>query len=72
MSGGPGTGKSALLLEAAIRMSALCIHVAIARPTGELVFVSKSQLPDSDGIDNVCVHALQGIWIVGCDMKRVK
>jgi len=48
VSGPPGSGKSAVILEAALR-AATSIHVDIVRPTGKLVHQYKSKLPDMDG-----------------------
>ena len=47
----PGSGKTALLLEAAIRCARLGLSVLIVCPTGTNVYVFKSQLPEFDGVD---------------------
>ena len=58
LSGGPGSGKSAVLLEVAIRCAKAGLRVLIVCPTGQLVHSFKSQLPDVDGIENVQVCLL--------------
>ncbi len=58
--GPPGSGKSALLLEAGIRA---CKHVGvlIVCPTGINVYNFKAQLPDVQGIENIRVDTIQGV-----------
>ena len=61
VSGGPGSGKSAVLLEMAVRSSKGGLRVLIACPTGQLVHSFKSQLPDVEGIENVQVDTIHGV-----------
>ena len=59
--GGPGSGKTAVLLEMAIRCAKAGLRVLIVCPTGQLVHSFKSQLPDVDGIENVQVDTIHGV-----------
>ena len=61
ISGGPGSGKSAVLLEVAIRCVKGGLRVLIVCPTGQLVHSFKSQLPDVEGIENVQVDTIHGV-----------
>ena len=61
VSGGPGSGKSAVLLEVAIRCVKGGLRVLIVCPTGQLVHSFKSQLPDVEGIENVQVDTIHGV-----------
>ena len=61
VSGGPGSGKSAVLLEVAVRSAKGGTHVLIVCPTGQLVHSFKSQLPEVDGIENVQVDTIHGV-----------
>ena len=61
VSGGPGSGKSAVLLEMAVRSSKGGLRVLIVCPTGQLVHSFKCQLPEVDGIENVQVDTIHGI-----------
>ena len=61
VSGGPGSGKSAVLLEVAVRSAKGGIRVLIVCPTGQLVHSFKSQLPEVDGIENVQVDTIHGV-----------
>ena len=58
--GPPGSGKSAVLLEAAIEH---CPHmqVLVCCPTGYLVHQYKARLPDVPGIDNIRIDTIQGV-----------
>ena len=60
IDGEPGSGKSAVLLEAGIQA---CPHikVLIICPTGVLVHSFKSRLPDIDGIQNIAIDTIQGV-----------
>ena len=60
ISGPPGSGKSAILLELAVWA---CMHmrVLLVCPTGYLVHQYKSKLPDIDGIENIRVDTIQGV-----------
>ena len=61
IAGAPGSGKSAVILEAAVRAAQSGQVVLIVCPTGLLVHFFKSQLPEVDGIENVRVDTLQGV-----------
>ena len=61
VSGGPGSGKSAVLLEIAIRCAKAGLRVLIVCPTGQLVHSFKSQLPEVDGIECVQVDTIHGV-----------
>ena len=60
ISGPPGSGKSAVLLELAV-WACKSMQVAIICPTGYLVHQYKSKLPDIDGAENIRVDTMQGI-----------
>ena len=61
VDGPPGSGKSALLLEAAIQAAKETLRVLIVCPTGNLVHSSKAQLPDVDGIENISIDTIHGV-----------
>ena len=61
VSSGLGSGKSAVLLEVAVRSAKRGIRVLIVCPTGQLVHSFKSQLPEVDGIENVQVDTIHGV-----------
>ena len=61
VKGGPGSGKSAVLLELAVRAAKAGNRVLIVCPTGQLVHSFKSQLPEVDGIENVQVDTIHGV-----------
>ena len=61
VKGGPGSGKSAVLLELAVRSAKGGNRVLIVCPTGQLVHSFKCQLPEVDGIENVQVDTIHGI-----------
>ena len=61
VSGGPGSGKSAVLLEMAIRSAKGGLRVLIVCPTGQLVHSFKCQLPEVDGIENIQVDTIHGM-----------
>ena len=61
VSGGPGSGKSAVLLEMAIRSAKGGLRVLIVCPTGQLVHSFKCQLPEVDGVENIAVDTIHGI-----------
>ena len=61
VSGGPRSGKSAVLLELAVRAAKGGNRVLIVCPTGQLVHSFKCQLPEVDGIENVQVDTIHGI-----------
>ena len=60
ISGAPGSGKTAVLLECAIR-ACRYVKVLIVCPTGVLVYAFKSMLPDMEGIDKISVDTIQGV-----------
>ena len=61
VDGPPGSGKSAVLMEAAVRAAKAGTKVLIICPTGTLVHAYKSQLPQVDGIENVSVDTIHGV-----------
>ena len=61
VSGGPASGKSAALLEVAVRSARGALRVLIVCPAGQLVHSFKSQLPDVDGIENIQVDTIHGV-----------
>ena len=61
VSGAPGSGKSALILEGAVAAAKAGLHVLIVCPTGQLVHSFKAQLPDVDGIENISIDTIQGV-----------
>ena len=61
MQGPPGSGKTLVLLEMAIRCARKGLHVLIVCPTGTNVFVFKSQLPEFDGVERIAVDTIQGV-----------
>ena len=62
IAGAPGSGKSAVILEAAAHAARSGLVVLIVCPTGLLVHFFEAQLPDMDGIENVRVDTLRGVW----------
>ena len=61
VSGGPGSGKSAVLLEVAVRAARGGIRVLIVCPTGQLVHSFKSQVPELDGVENIQIDTIHGV-----------
>ena len=61
IAGPPGSGKSALLLELAIRCAKQGLMVLIVCPTGTNVYSFKSQLPEFEGVDKIRVDTIQGV-----------
>ena len=61
LAGPPGSGKSAIVLEAAIRCAKKGPRVLMVCPTGTNVYNFKSQLPDFDGVDRIGVDTIQGV-----------
>ena len=61
VQGPPGSGKSAVLLTAALNACSNGMSVLIVCPTGYLVHQYKSKLPDKDGVENVRVDTIQGV-----------
>ena len=60
ISGPPGSGKSAVLLELAV-WACRYVSVLIVCPTGYLVHQYKSRLPDIEGVENIRVDTIQGV-----------
>ena len=60
INGEPGNGKSAVLLECAIRA---CSHIGvlIVCPTRRLVTAFKSKLPEKAGIESISIDTIQGV-----------
>ena len=58
IDGAPGSGKTAVLLEAAVQASQ-SMEVLVAFPTGMQVHSFKSMLPDRPGIENIRVEIAQ-------------
>ena len=61
IKGPPGSGKTLLLLDAAIQCARKVLRVLIACPTGTTAYVFKSQLPVFDGVDEIAVDTIQGV-----------
>ena len=61
IQGSPGSGKTLLLLEAAIRCVRKGLRVLIVCPTGTNVYVFESQLPEFDGVELIAVDTIQGV-----------
>ena len=59
--GPPGSGKSALLLEGAVRCADKGLRVLIVCPTGTNVYGFKSALPDCPGAENISVDTIHGV-----------
>ena len=55
IAGFPGSGKSEVIKEGAIRAAKKGFSVLIVCPTCQLVHSFKSQLPEVDGIENIRV-----------------
>ena len=55
------SGKTAVLIEAAVSAARKKIGVLIICPTGQLVHALKTQLPDEEGIENVEVNTIHGV-----------
>ncbi len=61
IAGAPGSGKTAVMLEAAVSAAQKGMRVLIVCPTGQLVHNLKSQLPDVDGIENIEINTIHGV-----------
>ena len=61
LNGAPGSGKSAVLTEMALRACKKGIRVVIVCPTGQLVYSFKSSLPDVEGIELISVDTMAGL-----------
>ena len=61
IEGPPGSGKSAVILEAALRAARAGHRVLIVCPTGLLVHQFKSALPEMDGVENISIDTIQGV-----------
>ena len=60
VDGKPGSGKSAVLLECAVR-ACKEIQVLIICPTGVLVHAFKSKLPEVEGVERITVDTIHGV-----------
>ena len=60
IDGKPGSGKSAVLLESAVR-ACQDVKVLIICPTGVLVHAFKSTLPDVEGVERISVDTIHGV-----------
>ena len=60
IQGAPGSGKSAVLLEAAVQHCKV-MQVLIVCPTGYQIYCYKAMLPDIEGIENIRVDTIQGV-----------
>ena len=58
---GPGSGKSAVLLEVAVRAARGGIRVLIVCPIGQLVHSFKSQVPELDGVEHIQIDTIHGV-----------
>ena len=62
INGPPGSGKSAVLIELAIRAAKDSeLNVLIVCPTGSNVYSFKSQLPEFNGVERIRVDTIQGV-----------
>ena len=61
IAGSPGSGKSACILEAALRACRKGMRVLIVCPTGQLVHAFKSMLPEVDGVELIQVDTMHGV-----------
>ena len=61
LPGGPGLGKSAILLDISVRCAsgAPCVHIVC--PTNQLPLLFESQLPEVEGIENGQVDTIHGV-----------
>ena len=61
VKGRPGSGKTAVLIEAAVRAAKDGLTVLIVCPTGALVCALKELLPEFDGVERIhgdTIHAI--------------
>ena len=61
IAGAPGSGKTAVLIEAAVSAAKKGMRVLIVAPTGQLVHALKTQLPDFDGVENIEINTIHGV-----------
>ena len=61
IKGRPGSGKSLVLLEMAIRCAKKGLRVLMVCPTGTNVYGFKSQIPEFSGADLIGVDTIQGV-----------
>ena len=61
IKGPPGCGKSALIVEMAIRAARDELSVLVCAPTGSNVYSLKSQLPEFPGVERIRVDTIQGV-----------
>ena len=59
--GPPGSGKSALLLEAAVRCAGKGLRVLIVCPTGTNVYGFKRAIPEFSGAELIAVDTIHGV-----------
>ena len=59
--GKPGSGKSAVLIEAAVRAAKDGLTVLIVCPTGALVCSLKEMLPEFDGVERIHVDTIHAV-----------
>ena len=65
IAGAPGSGKSAVLLAAALD-ACKSVQALIVCPTGALVYSFKSRLPDTEGAENIRVDTIHGVLAYQC------
>ena len=61
IKGRPGSGKSLVLLEMAVRCAKKGLRVLIVCPTGTKVYNFKSQIPEFAGADLIGADTIQGV-----------
>ena len=66
LSGEPGSGKSEVIVHAAVEAASSGYNVLILCPTGALVHAYKDRLPESDSIVVETLHSGFGVFDVLC------
>ena len=61
VQGAPGSGKSAVLLEAALRSVRSGLTVLVVCPTRALVTTLQLQLPEVEGVDRIHVDTIHSV-----------
>lgn len=61
LKGKPGSGKTAVLIEAAIRAAKDGLTVLIVCPTGALVCSLKEMLPEFDGVERIHIDTIHAV-----------